>query len=134
MTRRIHTTIAAAVAIAAVAGPNAALAAGNTSHVVPNSSINYTEPGSTGYLPRQKFSIAYTEPGSTGYLPRQKFSISYTEPGSTGWLPTAATTAASASRFDWTSALIGTGAALGIALVCAGGFTALRNRRGLAHV
>jgi hypothetical protein len=65
MTTRIHTkivrTIGAALVIAAVAASSAAIAAANGSHVVPNSSINYREPGSTGYLP-PPFTIHYTEP------------------------------------------------------------------------
>ena len=73
MTTRIHTklarTIAAALAIAAVAAPSAAFGAPGGSHVVPNSSIDYREPGSTGYVPRLKFKLSYTEPGSVGYVP-----------------------------------------------------------------
>ncbi len=123
MTTRIHTkiggTIVVALAIAAVAVPGAAKTAPNGSHVVPNSSINYREPGSTGYLPRAKFSLSYTEPGSTGYVP-------------VGAAATAAT--ATATGFDWPSALIGAGVVVGAAVACAGGITAARRRRGLAHV
>lgn len=100
MTIHIHIRIAgtiAALVIVAVAAPGAAMAAGGA-HVVPDSSINYREPGSTGYL------------------------------------PVATTAAASGSGFDWASALIGAGAATGIAVACAGGLTAVRKRRGLAHV
>ena len=85
--------------IAAVAAPSAALAAANGSDVLPNSSINYREPGSTGYLP-----VAATTAAATG------------------------------TGFDWMSALVGAGAALGIALACADGLLAVCERRALAHV
>ena len=152
MTSRIHTKIAGTIAVLVIAAvaPSAAMGATNGSHSTPQLSIqytepgstgyvtrqfsiNYTEPGSTGYVPQAKFSLPYTEPGSTGYVP-QRFSISYSEPGSTGWVPVVATSAAaSASGFDWASALIGAGAAFGVAVACAGGLTALRRRRALAH-
>jgi hypothetical protein len=130
MSIRIHTTIVAAVVVAAVAVPSAAMAAGNGSHVVPNSSINYREPGSTGYVAQPRFSLPYTEPGSTGYVP-QRFTIRYSEPGSTGWLPPAAAAAGTSGGFDWTSALIGVVAGVGLALAGAG---ALKRRRVLAAV
>jgi hypothetical protein len=136
MTTSFHTkiagTIAAALVIVAVSAPTAVGAAGG-SHAKPQHSINYSEPGSTGYVSKSQFSLPYTEPGSTGYVP-QRFSLNYTEPGSTGFVPVAAVTSvASGSGFDWTSALIGAGAALGIAVACAGGLAVLRRRRGLAH-
>ena len=115
MTTSFHTKIAgiaAAVVIVAVSAPSAVGAPGGP-HARSQLSINYVEPGSTGYVP-------------------QRFSLRYTEPGSTGFVPVAETTVA-ASAFDWASALIGAGAGLGIAVACAGGLTAMRRRRGLAH-
>jgi len=41
--------------------------------------------------------------------------------------------ATGAGGFDWVSALVGAGAAVGLAVAGAGGVTAVRNRRALAH-
>jgi len=43
------------------------------------------------------------------------------------------TAEASGGGLDWTSALVGAGAGLGIALVCAGGLLLARKRRAFVH-
>ena len=56
------------------------------------------------------------------------------EPGSTGYVPagTLVTTTVSSSGLDWVSALVGAGAAAGVALASAGAMT-LRRRRAPLH-
>ena len=104
MTTRIHTklvlTIALALAIVVVTA--SAAAAGK-----PSSAINYTEPGSTGYVPKTVVTI----PANLA---------NFREPGSIGWVPSSGTVAtnAAAAGLDWKSVLIGGGVGLGIALRC----------------
>ena len=153
MTIRIHTkiatTIAAAAVIAAAVAPCAAPAGPTNSAQVhiPPSLVNFREPGSTGYLPtstqvRIPSRLAdFREPGSTGYVPTTKQFVipsrltHIREPGSTGWVPKAThvTVTTPGAGFDWDSALIGAGAALGIALTSAGALMMVRKRRTLAH-
>lgn len=154
MTTRIHTnivaTISAAAAIAAaVVAPCASAGPSKGTHVqIPPSLVNFREPGSTGYVPNAAHVTipprlaGFREPGSTGYVPGMTgVSIPsrlahFREPGSTGFVPTPAAVTAAASYgggFDWVSALIGAGAALGITLAAAGALKVLRKRHPLAH-
>ena len=59
----------------------------------------------------------------------------FREPGSTGFVPAATVTVASTADrgLDWVSAVIGAGAALGLAVAGAGAFVTVRKRRTLAH-
>jgi len=59
----------------------------------------------------------------------------FQEPGSTGFVPAAEVTVASTADrgLDWVSAVVGAGAALGLAIAGAGAFVAVRKRRTLAH-
>jgi hypothetical protein len=152
MTTRIRTKIAkttlSAAVIAAVAAPGAAAAPSTGTRItIPPSLAGLREPGSTGYVPTTTVTIPprlanFREPGSTGFVPvTAQVTIparlaNFREPGSTGYVPSpvAVTPAASVGGLDWTSALIGAGAGLGIALVCAGGLLVARKRRALAHV
>jgi hypothetical protein len=90
---------------------------------IPSRFANLREPGSTGYVP-----------GATQVTIPSRFA-NFREPGSTGSVPAAAsvTTVTTSGGLDWLSALIGAGAAFGVALAVAGGMTARRKRRALAH-
>jgi hypothetical protein len=115
---------------------------------IPPSLANFREPGSTGYVPKATqvapaWLESLHEPGSTGYVPKTtRVAIpsrleNFREPGSTGFVPTPAVmtvTSAAHSGFDWVSALIGAGAALGVAFAGGGAFMTVRKRRTLAHV
>jgi hypothetical protein len=147
MSVRLYTQIATIAAVAVAAAATASYASAGDSKgqriEIPANLAHLQEPGSTGYVPTQVTVPAWLEnlqePGSTGYVPTQ-ISIpanlaNFREPGSMGWDPAAAVTGNSAtgSGFDWVSALIGAGAALGAALAATGGFLTRRNRRVLAH-
>ncbi len=150
MTARPHTkiakTIAPALVIAAVVAPGALAGSSKGAHVtIPASLANFHEPGSTGYFPnttRVTIPAALAklrEPGSTGYVAQTTrvaipASLSRLhEPGSTGYVPTTASVQARGG-FDWVSALIGAGGALGMAIATAGSVMALRKRRQVVHV
>jgi hypothetical protein len=150
MTTRVHIkiarTFAAALVIAAVAAPGAVAASTKGSHGKSTFVLRYREPGSTGYLAKPAVTIPprfanFREPGSTGYVPPPThvnipaWLTNFREPGSTGWVPTAGavSTTTGAGGLDWTSALIGGGVVLGLALVSAGALLAVRRRRALAH-
>jgi hypothetical protein len=144
MTSRIHTQLIAAIvaafAIVALTASGATAARSEPSNV-----LHYTEPGSTGYVPKATVNIPawlanFREPGSTGYVPKATHVtipanlVNFREPGSTGFVPAASPSTVSASGgLDWASALIGGGVVLGAGLVCAGAALALRRRRALAH-
>ena len=130
MNARIHTkvttAIAAAAMIAAAVAPCASADSAKGARVqIPPSLANFREPGSTGYVPQVTRVVIppalshFREPGSTGFVPQAA--------------PLRAVTVA-ADGFDWGAAVIGAGAALGLALASAGALMALRKRRTLAHV
>lgn len=115
--------------------------------VIPAALVNLREPGSTGYVP-ETAQVAIPawlenlqEPGSTGYVPQTTHVAipaslqNLREPGSTGWVPAAKVTVTSTGGdgLDWVSAVIGAGAALGLAIAGVGAFVTMRRRRTLAH-
>ena len=112
--------------IAAAAAPGAtADSAKGTRIQIPPSLANFREPGSIGYVPQVTRVVIpsrlahFREPGSTGFVPKATPVTAITPAG---------------GGLDWVSALIGAGAALGLALASAGALMALRKRRTLAHV
>ena len=126
MTARLYTkiarTIAPAVVIAAVVAPGALAGSSKGTHVtIPASLANFREPGSTGYVPQT------TRVAIPAALSRLR------EPGSTGYVPTTASVQARGG-FDWVSALIGAGGALGMAVAATASVIALRKRRQVVHV
>jgi hypothetical protein len=153
VTTRIHTkiakTIAAAAVIAVIIVPaTSASPSKGTPITIPSRLANFREPGSTGYVPKATRVVLparfahFREPGSTGWVPKTTRVViparfaHFNEPSSTGWVPTSApvaTTVRVGNGLDWVSALIGAGAALGVAAASAGGLMALRKRRTLAH-
>lgn len=120
---KVTTAIAAAAMIAAAVAPCASADSTKGARVqIPPSLANFREPGSTGYVPQVTRVVIppalshFREPGSTGFVPQ-------------GLSPHPS----AADGFDWGAAVIGAGAALGLALASAGAL-ALRKRRTLAHV
>jgi hypothetical protein len=114
---RIAVTIAALALTAAVAVPCASAAQVQ----IPPNLAHFQEPGSTGYVPQ---TTPVVIPAAL-----QNFQ----EPGSTGFVPATIVTNSTGGGLDWASALIGAGAALGLALTGAGAFVTARKRRALAH-
>jgi len=149
MSVRLYTRIATIAAVAVAVGATASYASAGDSKgkriEIPANLANLREPGSTGYVPKTALVMIpaalqnLREPGSTGYIPRQvtiPASLrNFQEPGSTGFVPAATVTVGSTggSGLDWVSAVIGAGAALGLAIAGAGAFVAVRRRRTLAH-
>ena len=120
---KITTMLSAGALITALIVPAASAAPSKPVRVtIPARFANFHEPGSTGYVPK---AARVTIPARLA---------GFHEPGSTGYVPVASATASASSGLDWVSALIGAGAALGIALASAGGMIALRKRRTFAHV
>ena len=147
MSVRLYTRIATLIAVVAVAATGASYASADSSKgiQIPANLANFREPGSTGYVPMTQVTPAwlknFREPGSTGYVPETTHVViparlkNFREPGSTGFVPAAEATVASTGGggLDWTSAIIGAGTALGLAIAGAGAFVAVRKRRTLAH-
>ena len=124
MTTRIHTKIATSIAgaalIAAIVVPGAVAGPSKITRIqIPPALTHFQEPGSTGYVPK---TTLVKIPANLAH---------FQEPGSVGYVPAA--TASTNSGLDWASALIGAGAALGVALASAGALMVLRRRRTLAH-
>jgi hypothetical protein len=148
MSVRRYTKIAAIAAVAVAAAALVPYASADSSKgiQIPANLANFREPGSTGYVPKTTQIVIpawlenLQEPGSTGYVPTTHVVIpaslrNFREPGSTGFVPAATVTVTSSggSGLDWSSAAIGAGAALGLALLAAGAFVMARKRRTLAH-
>jgi hypothetical protein len=143
MFAQLNTKIAVTIAALAVTGAVAAPCASAAQVQIPPNLAHFQEPGSTGYVPTQVTIPAglenLQEPGSTGYVPQTTHVVipaalqNFREPGSTGFVPATIVTKSTGSGLDWASALIGAGAALGLALTGAGAFVTARKRRALAH-
>jgi hypothetical protein len=128
MSVRLHTMIATTIAALAVTAATASYASAGPSKStrvqIPASLANFREPGSTGYVP------------NTTRVAIPSWLKNFHEPGSEGFVPAGDMTVTSAvgGGLDWVSALIGAGAALGVALAGTGAFMTVRKRRTLAHM